>query len=205
MCFLFQSSSLPPINSRRWQGIKFVSSETNGRPGLSFHFFSSSFGQSHISFHPLYNLFTQSSSENHYWAGDKAPPFPPFPPILFMGFGKKVVIQRQILSNFYCPRLSLLFFSYSNFPFSTMSSHFPFSPLLFLYFLFPPPTFLTFDPFVPWIWGESRKLGVGRICVAGGALIPGARVSNGNIWRHYRTPLIQPSGETRVALCNAGS
>ena len=36
-------------------------------------------------------------------------------------------------------------------------------------------------------------------------MILGARVSNGNIWPHYRTPLIPPSGETRVALCNAAT
>ena len=35
-------------------------------------------------------------------------------------------------------------------------------------------------------------------------MILGARVSNGNILPHYRTPLIEPSGETRVAVCAAG-
>ena len=73
------------------------------------------------------------------------------------------------------------------------------------HYLAHPPLFRTFDPFVHWIWGESRKLAaLGRICVLRDALIPGARVSNGNILPHYRTPLIEPSGETRVAVCAAG-
>ena len=70
------------------------------------------------------------------------------------------------------------------------------------HFLSPSTHVLTSDPIAAWIWGESRKLRfVGRIC---GALILGARVSNGNILPHYRTPLIEPSGETRVAVCAAG-
>ena len=53
------------------------------------------------------------------------------------------------------------------------------------------PLFRTFDPFVQWIWGESRKLAaLGRICVLRDALIPGARVSNGNILPHYLVEVV---------------
>ena len=60
--FLFQSSSPSANKFSRWQGIKFVSSETNGRPGLSFHFFSSFIWTiTHFLLSPSLILFTQSA------------------------------------------------------------------------------------------------------------------------------------------------